>query len=200
MSKLSLTSVKPALTGAPESVDIPALIVEIVVPMRGEERVRLHVAGGPVQPVIAVRDQIQQVLLNVILNARQAVGQEGDISIRIEESGGSVVVTVEDTGCGIPSPMLESLFQPSQSGRPGGLGVGLYQCKQIVEAHRGTIEIRSKQGTGTQVRIELPQSEGRSPKAEGLRSKSQTLQPSAFSLRRGQAPPQTAEPVPLEQR
>ena len=159
MSKLSLASVKPALTGAPESVDIPALIEEIVAPMRGEERDRLHVAGGPVQPVIAVRDQIHQVLLNVILNAKQAIGQEGDISIGIEDSGGSIVVTVEDTGYGIPSPMLESLFQPSQSSRPGGLGVGLYQCKQIVEAHRGTIEIRSRPGEGTRVRIELPLSQ-----------------------------------------
>ena len=112
---------------------------------------------------------MHQVLLNVILNAKQAIGQEGDISIGIEESGGSIMVTVADTGCGIPSTMLESLFQPSQSSRPGGLGVGLYQCKQMVEAHRGTIEIRSQQGQGTQVRIELPLSEGQSPKAEARR-------------------------------
>ena len=44
----------------------------------------------------------------------------------------------------------------SQSSRPGGLGVGLYQCKQIVEAHRGTIQIRSAPGKGAQVRIEFP--------------------------------------------
>jgi hypothetical protein len=187
MSKLTRASVKPTLAVAPESLDIPALIEEIVAPMRGEERVRLHVAGVMVQPVIAVRDQIHQVLLNVILNAKQAIGQEGDISIGIEESGGSLVVTVDDTGCGIPSSMLESLFQPSQSSRPGGLGVGLYQCKQIVEAHRGMIQILSQQGQGTQVRIELP-------------SLPLTPYPSAFSLRRGQAPPQTAEPVPMEQR
>ncbi len=160
MSKLSLTSVKPALTTASELVDIPALICEIVAPMRGEGkmRVRLPVAGKYIQPVMGVRDQIHQVLLNVVLNAKQAIGQEGDISIGITESGGSVVVTVEDTGCGIPSPRLESLFRPSQSSRSGGLGVGLYQCKQIVEAHRGTIEIRSELGKGTHVRIELPQS------------------------------------------
>ena len=158
MSKLSLTSVKPALTAASELVNIPALIDEIVAPMRGEGkvRVRLLVAGKSIQPVMAVREQIHQVLLNVVLNAKQAIDQEGDISIGINESGGSVVVTVEDTGCGIPSPMLESLFRPSQSSRPGGLGVGLYQCKQIVEAHRGTIEIRSELGIGTHVRIELP--------------------------------------------
>jgi signal transduction histidine kinase len=118
--------------------------------------VRLHVAGGPVQPVMAVRDQIHQVLLNVVLNAKQAIGEKGDIAVAIEQSNGSVVVTVDDTGSGIPSSMLGSLFRPSQSSRPGGLGIGLYQCKQIVEAHRGTIQIRSQAGKGTQVRIELP--------------------------------------------
>ena len=206
MSKLSLASVKPAITEAPESVDIPALIDEIVAPMRGEERVRLHVAGGMIQPVIAVRDQIHQVLLNVILNAKQAIGQEGDLSIRIGESGSSIVVTVDDTGCGIPSSMLESLFQPSQSSRPGGLGIGLYQCKQIVEAHLGTIEIRSKQGQGTQVRIELPLSglkrdgrdwreerdkgefEVRSSRFPELRNPNPGLQPSAFSLQPARSP------------
>lgn len=182
MSKLSRTSMKPAMTGAPESVDISALIDEIVAPMKGEARVRLHVAGGPVQPVIGVRDQIHQVLLNVILNAKQAIDQEGDISIGINESGGSIMVTVADTGCGIPSTMLESLFQPSQSSRPGGLGVGLYQCKQIVEAHRGTIEIRSQQGQGTQVRIELPLAEGRRSKAEDRSSEFESPTPLPFTL------------------
>ncbi len=182
MSKLTRASVKPTLAVAPESLDIPALIEEIVAPMRGEERVRLHVAGVMVQPVIAVRDQIHQVLLNVILNAKQAIGQEGDISIGIEESGGSLVVTVDDTGCGIPSSMLESLFQPSQSNRPGGLGVGLYQCKQIVEAHRGMIQILSQQGQGTQVRIELPLAEGRGPKAEDRSSEFESPTPLPFTL------------------
>jgi putative PEP-CTERM system histidine kinase len=156
MSKLSLKSFKSPLAGAPEMVELSALIDEIVAPIRGEGMVRLHAAGGPVQPVMAVRDQIHQVLLNVVLNAKQAIDEKGDISIAIEQSNGSVVVTVDDTGSGIPSSMLESLFRPSQSSRPGGLGVGLYQCKQIVEAHRGTIQIRSQAGKGTQVRIELP--------------------------------------------
>jgi len=64
--------------------------------------------------------------------------------------------------------MLESLFRPSQSSRPGGLGIGLYQCKQIVEAHRGTIQIRSEVGKGTQVRIELPLSRRSERAQEGV--------------------------------
>ena len=156
MSKLSRKSFKPSLAGAPELVEMSALIDEIVAPIRGEGMVRLHVTGGPVQPVMVMKDQIHQVFLNVVLNAKQAIGQNGDISIAIDQSNGSVVVTVDDTGNGIPPGMLTTLFRPSQSSRPGGLGVGLYQCKQIVEAHRGTIQLRSEVGKGTRVRIELP--------------------------------------------
>ena len=156
VSKLSLKSVKPALAGAPELVDISALVEEVVGPMKGGELVRFHVTGGPVQPIWIVRDQIHQVLLNVVLNAKQAIGRTGDISIAIEQSNGSIVVTIIDTGNGIPSKVLESLFRPSQSTKPGGLGVGLYQCKRILEANRGTIQVRSGVGKGTQVRIELP--------------------------------------------
>ncbi|HLZ34743.1 MAG TPA: XrtA/PEP-CTERM system histidine kinase PrsK [Nitrospira sp.] len=156
MSKLSLTSFKPTLAGTPELVELSALIDEVVAPVRGDGGIRMHVGGGPVPPILAVRDQIHQVLLNVVLNAKQAVGQNGGISIKIAQENGCVVVTVDDTGSGIPSGMLESLFRPSQSSRPGGLGVGLYQCKQIVEAHRGTIQIRSEAGKGTSVRIDFP--------------------------------------------
>src|SRR5215831_4204822 len=111
VSKLSVKSYKPALTGTQEWIDIPALIAEIVAPMKGEEMMQLDVVGGPVQPVYAVRDQIHQVLLNVILNAKQAIGQNGEISIVVEQSHGSVVVTVGDTGRGIPPTVLESLFR-----------------------------------------------------------------------------------------
>ncbi|HKP01511.1 MAG TPA: XrtA/PEP-CTERM system histidine kinase PrsK, partial [Nitrospiraceae bacterium] len=153
MSKLSLKTFKSPLVGAPELVEMSELIDEIVAPIRGDGAVRLHVSGKPVPPVMAVRDQIQQVLLNVVLNAKQAIDKQGDISIDIAQANGSIVVTVNDTGSGIPQSMLETLFRPSQSGRPGGLGIGLYQCKQIVEAHRGTIQIRSNPGQGSQVRI-----------------------------------------------
>ena len=156
MSKLSRKSLRPPLAGAPEVVELSALIDEIVAPIRGDGAVRLYLTGGPVPPVMAVKDQIHQVLLNIVLNAKQAIGQNGDISIVLTQPKGAVVITVDDTGHGIPPDMLETLFRPSQSSRPGGLGIGLYQCKQIVEAHQGTIQIRSEVGKGTEVRIELP--------------------------------------------
>jgi len=128
----------------------------------------LYVSGEPVPPVMAVGEHIHQVLLNVVLNAKQAIGQDGTICVTTGQQNGSVVVTIEDTGVGIPASKLSTLFRPSQSSRPGGLGIGLYQCKQIVEAHRGTIQILSEVGKGTQVRIELPLSRRSERVKEGV--------------------------------
>ena len=156
MSKLALKSLKPGAAGTAEAVNISELVEEIVAPLRNDANVRIHVILGPLPRVMAVREQIHQVLLNVVLNARQAIPGSGEIRIAVQEWQGGIVILVEDTGRGIPSGMLDTLFRPSQSSRPGGLGVGLYQCKQIVEAHKGAIQIKSTVGAGTQVRIELP--------------------------------------------
>ena len=156
MSKLSLKSFEPMSMAMLESIDMSTLIDETVAPIRVKEHMRLYVSGVPVPPVMAVREQLHQVMLNLVLNAKQAIGEKGEISIMIEQSNDFVVVTVSDTGSGIPDSMLESLFRPLQSRKPGGLGVGLYQSKQIVEAHQGTIVVQSQEGKGTQVRIALP--------------------------------------------
>ena len=156
MSKLSQKSFQPAVDCAPEPVDLLQLIHDLVEPLQGELSLRPQVMGQLTRPVMGVREQIQQVLLNVVLNAKQAITHDGAISIGLTEADGSARVTVKDTGCGISPAMLERLFTPSQSSRPGGLGVGLYQCKQIVETHGGTIQIRSEEGSGTEVTIELP--------------------------------------------
>jgi signal transduction histidine kinase len=156
MSKLSLKSFTPMAVATPEPIDLTDLIDEMVTPIRGERNVHVYVRGEPVPPVLAVREQIHQVLLNVVLNAQQAIGQDGTIYVTTGQQDGSVVVTIEDTGAGISASKLSTLFRPAQSSRPGGLGIGLYQCKQIVEAHQGTIQMRSEEGKGTQVRIQLP--------------------------------------------
>ena len=156
MSKLSRKSLRPLQAGTSELVDLSAMLDDIVAPMRRDPAARLSVTVVPVPPIMAVRDQIHQVLLNVVLNAKQAIGGNGEISVALAQHNGSALVTVDDTGDGIPPEMLESLFRPSQSSRSGGLGVGLYQCRQIVEAHQGTIQVRSEIGKGTHVRIELP--------------------------------------------
>jgi signal transduction histidine kinase len=66
------------------------------------------------------------------------------------------VIVISDTGHGIPPSLLRTLFRPFRTTKKGGLGVGLYECKRIVEAHQGTIRVESESGHGTAVRITLP--------------------------------------------
>jgi putative PEP-CTERM system histidine kinase len=156
ISKLSLRSPQLFNAKAPELVDISALVEEVVAPMREAGAVPIRVNGKSAGLVLGMREQIHQVLLNAVLNAQQAIDQDGSISITVKQFGSSVHVTIEDTGSGIPTHMLETLFRPSQSTRGKGLGIGLYQSKQIIDAHHGTVQIRSEEGKGTQVHIELP--------------------------------------------
>jgi signal transduction histidine kinase len=71
-----------------------------------------------------------------------------------------VVVTVADTGEGIGPADLRTLFQPFRTTKTDGLGIGLYECKRVIEAHGGTIRVESEVGRGTSVRIELPIEKG----------------------------------------
>jgi signal transduction histidine kinase len=95
-------------------------------------------------------------LLNVILNAQQACGEQGEIEIRTVCGEDAAIVTISDNGPGIPPTVLRTLFHPFQTTKKEGLGVGLYECKRIVEAHQGTMCIESQVGQGTTVRITLP--------------------------------------------
>lgn len=156
MTKLSLKSFSPTVMGQADVLDLSSLIEEVVAPLKQDRLVRVHVSDNPVPPLWAVREQIQQVLLNVMLNARQAITAQGAIAIAVAQSNGSAIITVYDTGTGVSPHMLERVFRSSQSNRPGRLGIGLYQCKKIIETHGGTIQLRSEEGKGTQVRIALP--------------------------------------------
>ena len=155
MSKLSLKAFQAPTTAAPELVDMLSMIEDIVASL-GERRQCWQITMEPVPPIMIVREEIQQVLLNILLNAKQAVGEEGEIRIALMHLKRVLVLTVEDTGCGIAPERLRSMFRPVQSSRPGGLGIGLYHCRRIVEGYGGMIQIRSAVGQGTNVRIELP--------------------------------------------
>lgn len=107
--------------------------------------------------------QLQRLFLNLITNARQAIGERGTIGVRIAEEKGFVVLSVRDNGCGIPAENLPKLFQrffttksgPDSSGK-GGTGLGLSVCKEIVDEHRGRIRVESTVGKGTAFTIRFP--------------------------------------------
>ena len=117
--------------------------------------VRQSLADGPligrVDPVA-----LKQVLLNLFINAQQAMDNGGELMIRTFRRGGLGVIHVSDTGKGIAPERLPAIFQPYQSSRAGGTGLGLATAKKIVQAHSGTITVHSELGKGTAFAITLP--------------------------------------------
>ena len=112
---------------------------------------------GPEVPMLQLKSEsIKQVLLNLILNARQATGEHGAINIFTAYDGEQVIVEIVDTGEGMSDAQLENLFKPFKSSKKNGLGVGLFQCKRIVEDHQGMIHIESQEGRGTTVIVTFP--------------------------------------------
>lgn len=106
----------------------------------------------------ADKNQIQQALFNVLLNAIEAIPASGEVVVRTYRSGQSCIIEVEDTGSGIAKEDLSKIFEPFFTTKRGqrGTGLGLPIVKTIVERHKGTIAIESEIGRGTKVIISLP--------------------------------------------
>jgi signal transduction histidine kinase len=100
--------------------------------------------------------QIQQVLINMITNAVQAMPDGGELTIIAREKDGFLELEVADTGSGIPEEIRDKIFDPLFTTRAKGIGLGLAVCKSIIERHQGNIEVESQLGKGTTFRIKLP--------------------------------------------
>jgi putative PEP-CTERM system histidine kinase len=101
--------------------------------------------------------EIRKVVLNLLLNACDAVGAGGVVRVTTGRRDGDAVVAVEDNGAGMSADFVQGhLFKPFRTTKEKGLGIGLYQCKQIVEAHGGRIEVASREGEGTAFTVILP--------------------------------------------
>jgi signal transduction histidine kinase len=128
-------------------------------------RVTVETRLDPVPQVRAIGNQIQQVLLNLLTNARQAMPRGGAIVVRLaaNHAEGTVELSIRDTGSGIPQDKLPRIFDryyttkdgPDASGK-GGTGVGLSTCRDIIQAHHGRIRVESAVGRGTAFIIRLP--------------------------------------------
>ncbi len=101
-------------------------------------------------------DQIQQVLVNVVTNAVQAMPEGGTLTISAKEKEKFLEVEIADTGCGIPEEVRNKIFDPLFTTRAKGIGLGLAVCKAIIERHEGYIEVESEVGKGTTFNIKLP--------------------------------------------
>ena len=100
--------------------------------------------------------RMEQVLVNLVKNAIEATPAQGSVEVRTAADGGRLVIEVADSGGGIPPQRQALLFEPFQSSRAHGLGLGLFLSKRLVEAHGGTLTIGSRPGAGAILRVVLP--------------------------------------------
>ncbi|HWO31637.1 MAG TPA: ATP-binding protein, partial [Candidatus Acidoferrum sp.] len=101
-------------------------------------------------------DQIHQVLLNLLLNALQAIDTKGKIEVNVKSQGPTAVVEVTDNGRGIPAAQLPNVFRPFYTTKGDGTGLGLSLARRIVEDHHGRIDVTSVLGQGTTFAVILP--------------------------------------------
>jgi signal transduction histidine kinase len=118
---------------------------------------------GPLPPVFCHSQHINQVFMNMLLNAAQAIEKDGLIAIRTRHVDEEVVVQISDNGCGIPDNIQSQIYDPffttKEIGK--GTGLGLSMSYNIIEKHKGRIEFDSHIGKGTTFRVYLPVSNGR---------------------------------------
>jgi putative PEP-CTERM system histidine kinase len=148
--------------GRVSEVDFGELVEGTVRSLGPDFGAELVSSPGSAGCVVAVSEQLQQVVLNLTLNAKKAAeraerhGGGPAVRLRLTEADGTVRLEVSDEGPGIPPERLRTVFQPFQSKEPGGFGIGLYESKRIVESYRGTLRVESEPGRGTRVVVELP--------------------------------------------
>ncbi len=155
-----------------EVLDIPDVIAGMTSLLRGSVPVTVQIEvdiAQPVWPVLADRSQIEQVLLNLAINARDAMMSTGVFSLSVANEtrtdGAYVRITVSDTGSGIEPAHIERIFEPffTTKERGRGTGLGLAMCYSIVNQFGGTIAVRSEVDVGTTFTILLPRTTSDAP-------------------------------------
>ena len=151
-----------------EPVDMVTLAEEVLVLLEREMmkyRVQVEREFSDVPRIMANPGQMQQVLLNLMVNARQAMPEGGRLILRIDttRTRQSVNLLVRDTGCGMTTDVMKKMFDanfstkvgPDETGK-GGNGLGLSACLEILEMHTARIRVKSAPGKGTGITIRLP--------------------------------------------
>jgi len=145
---------------APVKLDVRRLVEELVdffAPQAQASGVVVRTALSD-QPVTCPLDAnlIKQAILNLMINATQAMPNGGEMLLKLSISRGRAILEVIDTGTGIPPENLQKIFSVYYSTKPGGTGLGLPTTQRIIREHGGTIRVQSEPGKGTRFIIALP--------------------------------------------
>lgn len=162
--------VQNLLTFSPRSrvvhapLNLNDLTVDVIKILEHQLKKQLHRAicldlSPSLPPVCGVVAELKQVVINLVLNALDAVQEKGTILVRtIQEGEAWVVLRIEDTGCGIHPRDLGKLFEPFFTTKPvgKGIGIGLSTCYNIIQQHKGEIVVKSRVGEGSIFEVRLP--------------------------------------------
>ncbi len=148
--------------GSVDLAGVAADAVEAARPAAAQAGVELGLEPADLRPLVGDRDRLGQMVDNLISNALKFTPAGGRVDVRAHDAGDRAVVEVADTGMGVPDAEQQQLFErffrssKATSQAVPGAGLGLTIVKTIAEAHGGTVALRSREGQGTTVRVELP--------------------------------------------
>jgi putative PEP-CTERM system histidine kinase len=152
-----LTVLRQGLEFKPLDADLNQVVAAALVGLDGTADLPLVKNLSPLPRIPLDPAQMQKVVTNLIINAKEAAASGGEIRVETLRRNGWVILSVADNGCGMsPEFIRRSLFRPFQSTKKKGLGIGMFHSKMIVDAHRGRIEVESEKGKGTTFRVWLP--------------------------------------------
>ena len=161
-----LSLLRHELAIKPAETDLNEVIATAIAGLEKNSGSALVKSFGSLPKILIDQEQMLKVVTNLVLNATEAVANEGQVRIATTHKNGWAVLTVVDNGCGMSAEFINrSLFRPFQTTKKNGLGIGMFQSMMIVQAHGGRIAVASEPGKGTsfQVFLRCPQAVKRHP-------------------------------------
>jgi len=152
-----LSSMRQHLETRPVECDLNAVVAGSLKQLQFPREVQLHTTLAPLPKLPLDQAQFGEVVTNLVINAREALEGRGEIRVETHHENSWAVLSVIDNGPGMTGDFIDgSLFRPFRSTKKRGIGIGMFQCKTIVEAHRGRIDVESEPGRGTTFHVRLP--------------------------------------------
>ncbi len=140
-----------------EYADLGTTVKDVIKEFNLNGKALLNYQENETVKTVFDREEVRKVIVNLIMNAIDATGGKGEVKVEVGIHDGMGFIVVSDNGTGMSTEFIETrLFKPFQTTKKKGLGVGIYQCKTIIEAHSGKMKVKSTEGKGTDFFIYLP--------------------------------------------